>query len=67
MTKLSRGERAGERETEKLKERERRCRGGFAHGDGEGGGRSSIMTDRSTDVTIRAQSKHINDQPMATF
>ena len=65
MTKLSRGESAGERERER--ERERSSGGGFAHGDGEGGGRRSIMTDRSTDVTIRAQSEHINDQPVATL
>lgn len=51
----------------KESERERSSRGGFAQGAGEGGGCSSIMTDRSTDVTIRAQSKHINDQPMVTL
>lgn len=57
---------AGERDRAAEGERERRSRRGFAHGDVEGGGCSSIMTDRSTDVTIRAQSKHINDQLMAT-
>ena len=61
-----------DRETEWKREREGEREGGdrsssgvFAHGVGEGGGCSSIMTDTSTDVTIRAQSKHINDQPMA--
>lgn len=47
---------------------EGRGKGGVAHGNGEGGGCTrSIMTDTSPDVTIRAQSKHINDQPMATL
>lgn len=47
--------------------RERRDRGGLAHSHGgNGGGCSSIMTDSSADVNIRAQSRHINDQTMAT-
>lgn len=40
--------------------------GGVAHGNGEGGGRGTLVTDRSADVAIRAQSEHINDQPVAT-
>jgi len=64
VTKLEKGAWA---ERERKTETEWRDRGGLAHGHGEGGGCSSIMTDSSTDVAIRAQSKHINDQPMATF
>lgn len=54
---------------EGLKEREgeERRKEGVAHGDGNGGGRRTLVTDRSADVAIRAQSEHINDQPVATL
>lgn len=64
-----RGEREEDREMEGLKEREgeEQRKEGVAHGDGKGGGRGTLVTDRSADVAIRAQSEHINDQPVATL
>lgn len=66
---LSRGGGGREREMEGLKEREgeEQRKEGVAHGNGKGGGCGTLMTDRSTDVAIRAQSEHINDQPVATL
>lgn len=68
MTRLSGDGRGKERERETETETDigRKIeREGFCPrqlGKLEGGGcSSSIMTDRGTDVTIRAQSKHIND------
>lgn len=54
---------------EGLKEREgeEQRKEGVAHGDRKGGGRGTLVTDRSADVPIRAQFEHINDQPVATL